>query len=169
MTDIAPRCGTFPLEVNPDASRLLARPAGIGTASAAANAFVGLALSVDIADQPLEPNSGGPPDCSPSSSTDCRDHTASTPSSACRTTRKSVVARRPWVRCLSHRSTSQVRVGLRSPILSTGLVPCGGSGFGLSRPLGPLPVSFQQRIIAQLQPLPRQPAATPIHPTSIPD
>ena len=136
VSDMAPRCGTSSPQVNPDASHLLAPPAEIGTASAAARGFVGLAPPADTVARPPERNDAGPPDCSDSSSTECHDRIGSTPSSVARTTRTPKVVRRSWVRCLPHRAANQVRVGLQGPILVTGLVPCGGSGLWFVTTIG---------------------------------
>ena len=114
-----PQCGRFYVQVNPDASHLVARPAEFGTASAAEHDFPGLARSVDTGGRPPAPTHDGLPDCGLSSSTAARDRSASTPPPGIRIGRSTAIVRRPWARCLSHGSTSKVRVELKSPILFT--------------------------------------------------
>jgi len=101
--------------------------------------------------RPAAPTHLVPPDCRHSSSTVARDRSVSTPPPGIRIGHSTAIVRRPWARCLSHGTTSKVRVGLKSPILFTsGARPPWRQRAWFPTPyLGPLPVFSQQRIIAQ--------------------
>ncbi len=111
------QCGSLYVQVNPDASHLVARPTESGISFASGRGFSGPASSADTGGRPPAPTLLVPHDCRHSSSTAAHDRSASTPPPGIRICRSTAIVRRPWARRLSHGSTSDVRVGLKSPIL----------------------------------------------------
>jgi hypothetical protein len=145
-----PQCDSFCAQVNPDASHLVARPAEIDTASAAERGFPGPNRSAGTGGRPSAPTHAAPLGCTHPSSTAARDRSASTPPPGIRICRSTAIVRRPWARCLSHGTTSKVRVELKSPILiRRGSSPVAAAGL-VSYTIWARCRSFsQQRIIAQ--------------------
>jgi hypothetical protein len=138
-----PQCDSFCAQVNPDASHLVARPAEIDTASAAERGFPGPNRSAGTGGRPSAPTHAAPLGCTHPSSTAARDRSASTPPPGIRICRSTAIVRRPWARCLSHGTTSKVRVELKSPILiRRGSSPVAAAGSVSYTVLGPLPIFF---------------------------
>jgi len=154
-----PQCDSFCAQVNPDASHLVARPAETDTASASGHGFPDPARSADIAGRPPAPTHDAPLGCRHPSSTVARNRSASTPPPGIRICRSTAIVRRPWARCLSHGTTSKVRIELKSPILSTsGARPPWRQRARFPTPyLGPLPVFFSATDYRPVCSLPRLP------------
>jgi hypothetical protein len=105
-----PQCDSFCAQVNPDASHLVARLPETGTASADEHGFSGLARFAGIVGRLSAPTHDAPLGCRPLSSNVARDRSPSTRSPGIHICRSTTIVRRPWARCLSHGSTSNVRV-----------------------------------------------------------
>jgi len=138
VIDMGSDCTKNLPQVKTDASHLVIRLSGIGSASVAVRGLPGLAPSAGIGYLLLEPSLFAPRSCTHHSNTSAHGHTPSTPPTGVRICRSTAIVRHAWDPLPLPRTTSRMRIGPKGPILFPwGSSPVDGSGLGFQSTIGP--------------------------------